>query len=38
MTGEASVDLGPAKPAIHSILTKPVDPAALIDLIRKVLI
>lgn len=37
MTGEASVDLGPAASAIHSILTKPVDPGALIDLIRKVL-
>jgi len=37
MTGEANVDLGAAKSLIGEILTKPVNPAALIELIRKVL-
>ena len=35
MTGEASVDLGPAHNAIHSTLTKPVNPAELLTLIEK---
>ena len=36
MTGEASVELGSAKPLIASILTKPVNPAQLIDIIHKI--
>jgi DNA-binding NtrC family response regulator len=36
MTGEAHVDLGPAKAVIHATLTKPVNPAQLIDIIQKI--
>src|SRR5690242_12382380 len=36
MTGEANVDVGPAKTIIRTILTKPVDPSALTDLIQKI--
>ncbi len=34
MTGEASVDLGAAKGSIDGILTKPVDPTQLLQVIR----
>ncbi len=37
MSGEASIDLGAAAPAIHSILTKPVNPQQLLALIKKAL-
>jgi DNA-binding NtrC family response regulator len=36
MTGEAEVDLGPAEGAVHSLLTKPVNPADLLRIIRTV--
>jgi len=36
MTGETSVDLGAAQPIIHSVLTKPVNPADLLILIKQV--
>jgi len=36
MTGEASVDLEPAKSIIHSVLTKPVNPPELLALIKSV--
>jgi two-component system cell cycle response regulator CpdR len=35
MTGEAAVDLGPAKNLIGAVLTKPVNPAELIKLIHQ---
>ena len=35
MTGETDVDLGPAKAIIHSVLTKPVNPADLLELIHR---
>jgi len=35
MTGEADVELGPARGAIRAVLTKPVDPAALIEILRQ---
>ncbi|SRR5258706_8176877 len=34
MTGEADVDLGAAKEAVDSVLTKPVDPVQLIRVVR----
>jgi len=37
MTGEAHVDLGPAQSIIRAILTKPVNPSELIDIIHKIL-
>jgi DNA-binding NtrC family response regulator len=36
MTGEANVDLGPAQAVIRASLTKPVNPAKLIEIIRKI--
>jgi DNA-binding NtrC family response regulator len=36
MTGEANVDIGPAKGLLHAVLLKPVNPAELIDLIQKI--
>lgn len=36
MTGEAQVDLGPAEGAVHSLLTKPVNPADLLRIIHDV--
>jgi len=36
MTGEEHVDLGPAQEAIHSVLTKPVSPVKLINVIRQI--
>ena len=36
MTGEANIDLGPAKTVIRTILTKPVNPSQLIDIIHKI--
>lgn len=35
MTGEAAVDLGPAKTLVGAVLTKPVNPAELIQLIHQ---
>ncbi len=34
LTGEEAIDLGPAKDAIDTVLTKPVNPAQLIRVIR----
>ena len=36
MTGEEHVDLGSAQGIIHAILTKPVNPSELIDIIHKI--
>jgi DNA-binding NtrC family response regulator len=36
MTGEAHIDLGPAKDIIQATLTKPVNPSDLIALIRRI--
>jgi len=36
LTGESHVNLGPAQTVIYSVLTKPVDPTALIQILRKI--
>jgi DNA-binding NtrC family response regulator len=36
LTGEGHVELGPAQSAIHTVLTKPVSPSQLIDIIHKI--
>ncbi len=38
MTGEVTVDLGPAQGLIHAVLTKPVDPPQMMALIRQALL
>ena len=36
ISGEANVDLGPAKNAVDAVLTKPVNPALLLEVIQKI--
>ena len=36
MTGDANVDLGLAKDSVDAVLTKPVNPAQLLDIIQRI--